>query len=205
MIKFITEAIGKILSYIFPLKTPFHIRAFFSIVYTGFVRRHFASWGEGSILTSPVQSLTGVSCIHVGSHTIFHSGVMLMAWPGKLMPSPELRIGDNCVIARNVQISAANSIEIGDNFAIGPNSIIVDNAHGATDRNLLDIPPLLRPISSNGKVVIGNNVFIGANVCVLPNVHIGDGTIIAAGSVVTHDIPACSMAAGVPARVIKSL
>lgn len=52
---------------------------------------------------------------------------------------------------------------------------------------------------------IGNNVWLGNNVCVMPEVTIGDGAIIGANSVVTHDIPAYCMAAGVPARVIKQM
>ena len=67
------------------------------------------------------------------------------------------------------------------------------------------MPPAERPLSSKGRVAIGKNVWLGANVCVLPGVNIGDGVTIAAGSVVTHDIPSYSMAAGVPARIIKSL
>lgn len=54
-------------------------------------------------------------------------------------------------------------------------------------------------------VVIGNNVFIGMNSIILPGVTIGDNVIIGAGSVVAKDIPANSVCAGVPARVIKTM
>lgn len=52
-------------------------------------------------------------------------------------------------------------------------------------------------------VVVGNDVWLGANVVVVPGVTIGDHSIIAAGAVVTKDIPAYSIAGGVPAKVIK--
>jgi acetyltransferase-like isoleucine patch superfamily enzyme len=56
-----------------------------------------------------------------------------------------------------------------------------------------------------GPIIIGNNVFIGINAIILPGVTIGDNCVIAAGSVVTQDIPANHIAAGVPARPLKTL
>lgn len=60
-------------------------------------------------------------------------------------------------------------------------------------------------INSSGKVTIGNNIYFGTNVTVLKNVSIGDNCIIGAYSLVTHDIPANSVACGVPCKVICSL
>lgn len=60
-------------------------------------------------------------------------------------------------------------------------------------------------VNSSGKVTIGNNIYFGTNVTVLKGVTIGDNCIIGAYSLVTHDIPANSVAAGVPCRVICSL
>jgi acetyltransferase-like isoleucine patch superfamily enzyme len=56
-----------------------------------------------------------------------------------------------------------------------------------------------------GRITVGNNVFIGLNAIILPGVTIGDNVVIGAGSVITRDIPANCVAAGVPARVITSL
>lgn len=64
-------------------------------------------------------------------------------------------------------------------------------------------PPLLRPLYSKGQVVIGKNVWIGDKVTILPGVSIGDGSVIAANSVVTKSIPPYSIAAGIPAKIIK--
>ena len=68
-------------------------------------------------------------------------------------------------------------------------------AHDASSKDLLGYTKL-------GQVHIGNHVFIGANATILPGVTIGDHAIIGAGSVVTHDVPANSVAAGVPARTL---
>ena len=81
--------------------------------------------------------------------------------------------------------------------------MISDNSHGESIVSMLNINPQDRPLFSKGKVVIGNNVWLCNNVCVLSNVTIGNGVIVAANSVVTHDIPDNCIAAGVPAKIIK--
>ena len=67
------------------------------------------------------------------------------------------------------------------------------------------IKPIKRKLISKGEIKIGQNVWICDKVTILGGVTIGDNVIIAAGSVVTHDIPSNCMAAGMPARVIKKL
>lgn len=67
------------------------------------------------------------------------------------------------------------------------------------------IPPKNRIIVSKGPVIIEDNVWIGDKATILPNVRIGFGSIIAANSVVTRDIPPFSIVAGAPARVVKRL
>lgn len=63
--------------------------------------------------------------------------------------------------------------------------------------------PNVRPLYSKGPIVIGNNVWIGEKVAVLGGVKIGDGAIIGANAVVTHDVPPYSIAVGCPAKIIK--
>ena len=69
--------------------------------------------------------------------------------------------------------------------------------HGFVPEHRHDLHPL--------PVRIGNNVWVGANVTILPGVSIGDNAIIAAGAVVTKDIPANMLAAGIPAKVIRQI
>lgn len=92
---------------------------------------------------------------------------------------------------------------IGNNVLTGPDVLITDNAHGEAKRKWMDIHPSFRPLYSKGEVVIGDNVWIGQGAMIMPGVHIGDGAIIAANSVVTQDVPAYCVAAGVPAKVVK--
>lgn len=122
--------------------------------------------------------------------------------------------GDDCklVIKNNVSItdrciiSAANRIEIGNGCLLGRDTFITDNSHGENiSINELNISPHERNIFSKGTVIIGDNVWTGKNVCIMPNVKIGNGAIIGANSVVTHNIPPYSVAVGSPAKVIKTI
>ena len=103
----------------------------------------------------------------------------------------QIEIGNNSGIS-GISIVAWQSVKIGNNVLIGSGSIIGDT-DGHPER--LGTQP--------SPVVIGNNVFIGMHTIVLKGVTIGDNAIIGAGSVVNKDIPANSVAAGVPCRVIR--
>lgn len=107
-------------------------------------------------------------------------------------------IGDGCGLTGTV-IASAKSIQLGSNVLCGSNVTITDSDwHGIhpSERNT---------IGEVAGVVIGNNVWLGLNVVVLKGVTIGDNSIVGAGSVVTHSIPANVIAAGQPARVVKAL
>lgn len=116
----------------------------------------------------------------------------------KLIIKNNVSITDRCII------SAANRIEIGNGCLLGRDTFITDNSHGENiSINELNISPHERNIFSKGTVIIGDNVWTGKNVCIMPNVKIGNGAIIGANSVVTHNIPPYSVAVGSPAKVIK--
>ncbi len=68
-----------------------------------------------------------------------------------------------------------------------------------------DINPKNRSTMHPAPIVVGKNVWIGANATVLPGVTIGDGSIIAAGAVVTKDVPTNVIVGGVPAKIIKNI
>lgn len=87
-------------------------------------------------------------------------------------------------------------ITIGDDVTMSLRVTVL--AHDASTKRLLGYTKI-------GQVQIEDHAFIGANVTILPGVRIGEGAVIGAGSVVTHDIPAQTVAAGTPARVICSL
>lgn len=115
------------------------------------------------------------------------------------MEGATLHIGARCLVNYGGSIAAAERVSIGDRCLIGTHAIIMDNDfHRLEPERRLEVPPS-RPIT------IEDNVWIGARVIVLGGVTIGAGSCVAAGSVVNTDIPPRSLAAGVPARVIRQL
>ncbi len=117
-----------------------------------------------------------------------------------------IRIGDNVQVNDYVHIGGIMYVSIGSDTLIASKVFISDHNHGQFSVGDINCgpsrAPLTRPLSAK-PVSIGKNVWIGESVCVLPGVAIGDGAVIGAGSVVTTNIPACCVAAGNPARVIR--
>ena len=149
----------------------------------------------------------GCKFISIGNNFQARENLMLQAWASyQGLPTgyiPELVIGDDVTMMSNCQISCMRKVYIGNGCLFGDNVFVSDNLHGSNNFEELEIPPLLRKLSSKGPVIIGDNVWIGRNVCVLPGVKIGRGAVVGSNSVVTHDIPDNSVVAGVPAKIIK--
>ena len=115
--------------------------------------------------------------------------------------------GNNCEVNMNCTFLDDNRITIGDNALIAPNVQIYTAFHPANARDRFG-PPL--PDGSfafcktqTAPVTVGNNVWIGGGAILLPGVTIGDNVVIGAGSVVTKDIPSDSVACGSPCRVVR--
>lgn len=115
----------------------------------------------------------------------------------------EIAIGNGCQIGAYTHLTSINQIILGNNVLTGRYVLITDNSHGETSREEMEISPMKRKVVSKGAVVIDDNVWIGDKVSIMPGVHIGEGSIIAANAVVTKNIPPYSIAAGVPAKVIR--
>lgn len=121
-----------------------------------------------------------------------------LPWATELatLPGGHLELGAGTFVNAGVSLCAAELVRIGRRCQIGPRVMIVDNDfHIAGD-------PLRR--SRPRPVVLDDLVWVGAGAMVLKGVHVGRGATIAAGSVVTKDVPAGAVVAGVPARVIRT-
>ncbi len=107
-----------------------------------------------------------------------------------------LTLGEGVFINMGCRFQDAGGISIGDGTLIGHGSTLTTLNHSVDPARRADMEP--------APVVIGRNVWLGAGVTVVPGVTIGDGAVIGGGAVVTRDVPADAIAAGVPARVIRS-
>ncbi|MDB4919037.1 DapH/DapD/GlmU-related protein [Mucilaginibacter sp.] len=128
-------------------------------------------------------------------------GKSITYYPGiKISPGTNLTIGNHVDLAWGVLITTSGGVEIGDRTLVGYNTMIFSANHV--------IPPGIEKIFYAGhtkkKVTIANDVWIGAGSIILPGVNIGEGAIIAAGSVVTKNVEPFSMVGGIPARLIKN-
>lgn len=159
------------------------------------LRKYFTKYGTGNVIKRSAQIL-----VTYGGHLEIGADCTLQdyCYVALTLPHPKIIIGNNVVVGRGTMITGKNLIKIGDDVLIGSFVQIIDTDHGdARDKIVREQRARI------GEVVIGNDVWIGAGARILRNVHIGDGAIIGANSVVTHDVPAFAIVAGVPARIIK--
>ncbi len=176
--------------------------------YAAYLRHFFVGAEELITNGSPVR-VTGGRYIRMGRRVTLGSWARLEAtyrWEICSQTfTPQVVIGDNVVLAPFSRIGCINRVEIGDWTTTGQRVYITDHTHGNVSYEQLSLPPRHRPLYSKGPVKIGAYVHIGENSCIMPGVTIGDHSVIGAGSIVTHDIPPYTVAAGNPAKVLKTI
>jgi acetyltransferase-like isoleucine patch superfamily enzyme len=110
-----------------------------------------------------------------------------------------VEIGDKTVMGQECTISAYQHVRIGRQCVIADRAMFIDFDHGVVE--------VERPIRQQGiykrDVIVGSNVWIGYGACVLRGVSVGDNAIVGTNSVVTKDVPANAVVAGIPARIIR--
>jgi len=111
--------------------------------------------------------------------------------------SPDIYVGDNVRISENVKIR--RNTFIGNDVMIAPGVHIITVNHGY---DLLDLPMRLQK-EKEELVEIGDDVWIGTNAIILPGIKIASHAIVAAGAVVTKDVPEFAVVGGNPAKIIK--
>ena len=151
----------------------------------------------------------GKKYIKIGKASYIGKNAVLTAWdcykPTGQNFSPQIVIGNEVNIGDFCHITAVNKIIIEDGVLTGRRVTITDNSHGIFIEGELKMRPVERPLYSKGEVFIGRNVWIGDKVTILPGIHIGEGSIIAANTVVTKNVPSFSVCAGNPGKIVKVL
>lgn len=116
----------------------------------------------------------------------------------KILFHNNLSISSHSSVNKGSFINAIGQIDIGEDVIIGPNVII----HSANHKFDSTSVPIRNQGHDHKKVTIGNDVWIGGGAIILPGVRIGEGSVVAAGAVVTKDVEKYSVVGGVPARVL---
>jgi acetyltransferase-like isoleucine patch superfamily enzyme len=110
-----------------------------------------------------------------------------------------VEIGSKTVMGQECTISAYQRVRIGEQCVIADRAMFIDFDHGVVE--------VERPIRQQGiykrDVEVGSNVWIGYGACILRGVSVGDNSIVGTNSVVTRDVPANAVVAGIPARIIR--
>lgn len=195
---------GKVYPYVVSERLHFYR----DVLFTKWIRPFLGHVGRNSLIGYDCRLWGGgQKHIVIGDDTIIQRHSILGCWTHyqRQTFSPTITIGNHCNIGEYCHITAIRRIVIGDGLLTGRFVLISDNSHGGLSREETVIPPASRQLVSKGEVVIGHHVWIGDKATILAGVHIGDNAIVAANSVVTKDVPANSMVAGSPAKIIKTI
>lgn len=160
------------------------------------VGRHLNLYGGLPYISGPISIELGDNCRVSGQTTFSGRSCATTA--------PQLIVGSNIDIGWMTTIAVGTKVVLADNVRIAGRTILagypghplnpVDRALGMPETD-----------DQVGDIIIEKDVWLATGVSVMANVRIGQGTVVAAGSVVTRDLPAMVLAGGIPARVIRSL
>jgi acetyltransferase-like isoleucine patch superfamily enzyme len=150
-----------------------------------------ARFGPGCDVRRGLElALVGAGTVEIGAGCVLDTGLVLSS-------SGTLQVGARTVFGHHCTVAARDSVIIGDDCLIAELVSIRDHDH-AFDR--IDVPVHEQGVTA-AEVRIGRDVWIGSKATILKGVTIGDHAVIAAGAVVTKDVPSRAIAAGVPATV----
>jgi acetyltransferase-like isoleucine patch superfamily enzyme len=156
-------------------------------------RQAFARWP----LHGNVLEMLDEGRLTIGPHVLLEPNVWLTA------PAPgRISIGGGTFLNLAVQVAAVEEVTIGEHCMFANGCFVTDGNHRFDD---FDKPVPWQGFTTKGPTRVGDNVWCGANVVITSGVTVGERCVIGANSVVTEDLPPFSIAAGAPARVLRSL
>jgi acetyltransferase-like isoleucine patch superfamily enzyme len=168
------------------------------------VRLQFASnirLGHRSYLDEAVYIHASPHGVEVGRESIIMHGAILHVYNFRNLPNAGIKIGNDCLIGEYSVIRGQGGVTIGDRVYTSPMTQIIAVNHVFHDPNR---PFIDQGITAEG-IVIEDDVWLGSASLITDGVHIGKGAVVAAGAVVTKDVPPHTVVAGVPAKVVKHI
>ena len=167
-------------------KIKHHVRSWWA-------RRRLGACGDHVFIDDNVKVMRFPKNVSIAANVVLKEGARICA----CNETAKIQVGANTTIGYNTFIFASSSIVIGDDCLIAPFVYIVDSNHQIKKGQKINEQP-----NESGPISIGNDVWIGSNVTILKGVHIGDGAVIGANSLVNTDVPANAIYAGTPAKMI---
>ncbi|PKF62485.1 acetyltransferase [Psychromonas sp. psych-6C06] len=173
------------------------------IIWTPLLKGRLHRFGENLNLYGGLPYISGPLQISLGDNCRI-SGQSTLTGRSCAPQTPQLILGDNIDIGWMTTIAVATRVQLGNNVRIAGRALLAGYPGHPIDAEARAIG-LPETDDQVGDIVLEDDVWLATGVSVMAGVTIGQGTIVAAGSVVTHDLPAMVLAAGIPAKVIRSL
>ncbi|MCA9939765.1 MAG: acyltransferase [Anaerolineales bacterium] len=168
------------------------------------VRLRYASLirlGHGVYLDEGTYLHACPNGIEIGAGTLVMHGAVLHVYNFRQMPHSGIKIGRNCLLGEYSVIRGQGGVSLGDRVYTSPFTQIIAVNHVFDDPNRSFVE---QGITAQG-IVIEDDVWLGASAIITDGVRVGRGAVVAAGAVVTADVPPHTVVAGVPARVIRHI
>jgi acetyltransferase-like isoleucine patch superfamily enzyme len=168
------------------------------------VRLRFASLirlGRGCYIDENVYIHACPAGVEIGANTFVMHGAVLHVYNFRNLPNSGIRIGRDSLIGEYTIIRGQGGVQIGDRVYTSPMTQLIAVNHVVDDPQK---PFVEQGITAQG-IIVEDDVWLGANAVVTDGVRIGKGAVVAAGAVVTQDVPPHTIVGGVPAKVIREI
>ncbi|MCU1320426.1 MAG: lacA 2 [Acidobacteriaceae bacterium] len=151
--------------------------------------------GDGTRLS--VMKVTWPHKVSLGKRCSLEHAVYMNA-AGGYTEGVSIEVGDGTFIGHGCEFNVTSKVTVGRDCLIAAGTRFIDHDHGMDpEAHMIDQP------ETHAEITVGSDVWIGANCIVLRGITIGDGAVLAAGSVLTASVPAYAVYGGVPARLIR--